>query len=128
VLADSSKRALQYPKSALISQGAGNLTIRSWRRPSGTKPMRRISSADLVRNFSVHSDAALSEPVVITRNGRDRLVLMNTERYHELLAAYSRSERQGRQLTKGGGRSVSEAFGEDFTEKKLRHCIRLVPD
>jgi len=53
---------------------------------------------------------------------------MNTERYHELLAAYSRSERQGRQLTKGGGRSVSEAFGEDFTEKKLRHCIRLVPD
>jgi PHD/YefM family antitoxin component YafN of YafNO toxin-antitoxin module len=57
--------------------------------------MRRISSADLVRNFSVHSDAALSEPVVITRNGRDRLVLMNTERYHELLAAYSRSERQG---------------------------------
>ena len=90
--------------------------------------MRRISSADLVRNFSVHSDAALSEPVVITRNGRDRLVLMNTERYHELLAAYSRSERQGRQLTKGGGRSVSEAFGEDFIEKKLRHCIRLVPD
>jgi PHD/YefM family antitoxin component YafN of YafNO toxin-antitoxin module len=90
--------------------------------------MRRISSADLVRNFSVHSDAALSEPLVITRNGRDRLMLMNTERYHELLAAYSRSEHQARQLTKGGGRSVSEAFGEDFTEKNLRHCIRLVPD
>jgi hypothetical protein len=38
VLAASSKRALQYPKSALIAQGAGNLIIRSWRRPSGTKP------------------------------------------------------------------------------------------
>jgi|SRR5215213_8553057 len=46
--------------------------------------MRRISSADLVRNFSVHSDAALSEPLVITRNGRERLVLMNTEHYHEV--------------------------------------------
>jgi hypothetical protein len=32
--------------------------------------MRRVSSADLVRNFSVHSDAALAEPLMITRNGR----------------------------------------------------------
>jgi PHD/YefM family antitoxin component YafN of YafNO toxin-antitoxin module len=85
--------------------------------------MRRISSADLVRNFSVHSDAALSEPLVITRNGRDRLVLMNTEHYHELLAAHSRSEHQATQLTKGGARSLSEVFGEDFTEEKLRHWI-----
>jgi PHD/YefM family antitoxin component YafN of YafNO toxin-antitoxin module len=48
--------------------------------------MRRISSAELVRHFSVHSDAALHEPVVITRNGRDRLVLLSVARLRELLA------------------------------------------
>jgi PHD/YefM family antitoxin component YafN of YafNO toxin-antitoxin module len=48
--------------------------------------MRRVSSADLVRNFSEHSDAALAEPIVITRNGRDRLVIMDVERYREMIA------------------------------------------
>ena len=33
--------------------------------------MRRVYSAELVRSFSVHTDAALAEPIVITRNGRD---------------------------------------------------------
>src|SRR5215203_7187911 len=97
---------------------------------TGTSLVRHhaVRALLIIHGLPDEAGAALSEPVVITRNGRDRLVLMNTERYHELLAAYSRSERQGRQLTKGRGRSVSEAFGEDFTEKKLRHCIRLVPD
>jgi hypothetical protein len=48
--------------------------------------MRSISSADLVRSFSVHSDAALSEPIVITRNGRARLVMMSIVLFRELLA------------------------------------------
>ena len=48
--------------------------------------MRRISSAELVRHFSVHSDVALHEPVVITRNGRDRLVLLSVAQLRELLA------------------------------------------
>jgi hypothetical protein len=52
----------------------------------------------------------------------------DTEHYHELLGAYSRSEHQATQVRKGGARSVSAAFGEDFTEEKLRNCIRLVSD
>ncbi len=48
--------------------------------------MRRVSSAELVRSFSVHTDAALTEPVVITRNGRDRLVILNVDFYSEILA------------------------------------------
>ncbi len=48
--------------------------------------MRRISSAELVRHFSVHSDVPLHEPVVITRNGRDRLVLLSVAQLRELLA------------------------------------------
>jgi hypothetical protein len=43
---------------------------------------------------------------------------MSTEHYHEHLEAHSRSEHQATQLTKGG---LSEVFGEDFTEEKLRH-------
>jgi PHD/YefM family antitoxin component YafN of YafNO toxin-antitoxin module len=49
--------------------------------------MRRVSSADLIRNFSVHSDEALVEPVLITRNKRDRLVMLNVERYRDILLA-----------------------------------------
>ena len=53
--------------------------------------MRRVSSADLVRNFSEHSDSVLTEPIVITRNGRDRLVIMDVERYREIAAAVMRA-------------------------------------
>ena len=31
--------------------------------------MKRISSAEFVRSFSHHSDAALTDPVVITHHG-----------------------------------------------------------
>jgi PHD/YefM family antitoxin component YafN of YafNO toxin-antitoxin module len=54
-------------------------------------PMRRVSSAYLVRNFSENSDAALAEPIVITRNGRDRLVILDVERYREMAAAMLRA-------------------------------------
>jgi PHD/YefM family antitoxin component YafN of YafNO toxin-antitoxin module len=51
----------------------------------------------------VHSDAALAQPVVITRNGRDRLVLLSVERYDELLRAGSspNAEDQVTQVSKG---------------------------
>jgi prevent-host-death family protein len=37
-----------------------------------------------VRNFSELSDQALIEPVIITKNGRDRLVLLAVEDYQRL--------------------------------------------
>ncbi|TXN25162.1 type II toxin-antitoxin system Phd/YefM family antitoxin [Methylobacterium sp. WL9] len=46
--------------------------------------MTRVSSKELVRNFGSLSDRALSEPVAITRNGRDRLVLLSVEEYARL--------------------------------------------
>lgn len=48
--------------------------------------MRRVSSAEFVRSFSAISDAALNEPVILTRNGRDRLVLLGVEAYQRLLS------------------------------------------
>jgi prevent-host-death family protein len=45
----------------------------------------RVSSAEFIRNFGSYSDTALSEPIVITKNGRDRLVLISIDEYQHLL-------------------------------------------
>jgi prevent-host-death family protein len=42
------------------------------------------SAADLVRQFSHYSDVALVEPVVVTKNGRPRNVLLSVEEYDRL--------------------------------------------
>jgi len=41
--------------------------------------MKRLTASELVRNFGEYSDSALTEPIIITRNGGDRLVLLNIE-------------------------------------------------
>ena len=48
--------------------------------------MKRVPSAEFVRNFSALCDEALSESVVLTRNGRDRLVVASVEHYRHLLS------------------------------------------
>lgn len=48
--------------------------------------MQRVSSAEFVRKFSAYCDGALAEPIVLTRNGRDRLMVISVERYKQLLA------------------------------------------
>ena len=49
--------------------------------------MKKIKSAELVRSFSRYSDQAVTEPVLITRHGHDRLVLLSADTYYRLLAA-----------------------------------------
>jgi prevent-host-death family protein len=44
----------------------------------------RISSAEFQKKFGSLADKALTEPVTITRNGRDRLVLISIEEYTRL--------------------------------------------
>lgn len=46
--------------------------------------MLTITSADFQRNFGRYQDEALKEPIAITRNGRERLVVLSTEEYHRL--------------------------------------------
>lgn len=48
------------------------------------KPRRQVTSAELVRNFGELSDVALAEPVHITKNGRERLVLISEEEFQRL--------------------------------------------
>jgi prevent-host-death family protein len=45
----------------------------------------KVSSADFQKKFGVLADKALTEPVTITRNGRDRLVLLSVEEYERLM-------------------------------------------
>ena len=45
----------------------------------------RVSSKDLVRDFAQVSDRAIHDGhVVITKNGRDRLVLVSIDEYQQL--------------------------------------------
>jgi len=45
----------------------------------------RVSSGDFIRKFGTYTDSALSEPIIITKNGRDRLVLLSVDEYNTLL-------------------------------------------
>jgi prevent-host-death family protein len=42
------------------------------------------TAGDLVRRFSHYSDVALAQPVLVTKNGRPRNVLISVEEYERL--------------------------------------------
>lgn len=68
--------------------------------------MKRLSTVELIRNFDIHGDDALSTPVIVTENGRDRVVLISIEQYHVLQHAYdvleeARSKKRVRPLDTG---------------------------
>jgi PHD/YefM family antitoxin component YafN of YafNO toxin-antitoxin module len=62
----------------------------------------RVSSAEFRKQFGALSDKALIEPLTITRNRRDRLVLLSVEEYERL----KRRDRRVIRL-------------EDFTEEEM---------
>lgn len=72
--------------------------------------MLRVSSGELQRKPGYVQDAALVEPVTITNNGRDRLVMMSAEEYW-------RMKRRDRQV-----------MGiEDFTEADIQALKNVRP-
>jgi prevent-host-death family protein len=44
----------------------------------------KVSTADFIKNYGTLADRALQEPVTITKNGRDRLVVISAEEYARL--------------------------------------------
>jgi PHD/YefM family antitoxin component YafN of YafNO toxin-antitoxin module len=44
----------------------------------------KVSSAEFIKNYGTLADKALQEPVTITKNGRDRLVLISSEEYERM--------------------------------------------
>jgi PHD/YefM family antitoxin component YafN of YafNO toxin-antitoxin module len=46
--------------------------------------MLTVSAVEFQRNFGRYQDEALKQPVSITRDGRDRLVVLSAEEYQRL--------------------------------------------
>lgn len=46
--------------------------------------MITVSSVKFQRNFGHYQDLALTEPVAITRNGRERIVVLSVDEYRRL--------------------------------------------
>ena len=46
--------------------------------------MIRVSAAEFQRNIGRYQDLALTQPVAVTRNGRERTVMISGEEYHRL--------------------------------------------
>lgn len=44
----------------------------------------KVSTAEFIKNYGALADKALNEPLVITKNGRDRLVMLSAEEYARL--------------------------------------------
>jgi hypothetical protein len=63
----------------------------------------KISTAEFIKNYGSLADKALTEPVTITKNGRDRLVLLAAEEY-------ARLKRRDRRVVRL----------EDFTDEEMK--------
>jgi prevent-host-death family protein len=72
--------------------------------------MMTVGSVEFQRNFGRYQDVALTEPVALTRNGRERLVVLSADEYHRL-------KRRDRQVLKL----------EDFTEQDLEAILAVEP-
>jgi hypothetical protein len=46
--------------------------------------MIKVSAAEFQRNIGRYHDMAFVQPVAVTRNGRERTVMISVEKYHRL--------------------------------------------
>jgi prevent-host-death family protein len=47
--------------------------------------MIRVSSTDFVKEIDHYQDAAVAQPVIVTRDGRDWVVMISAEEYARLM-------------------------------------------
>jgi len=76
--------------------------------------MITVSAAEFQRHFGRYQDEALVRPVAITRNGRERLVVISTEEYRRL-------RRRAREVLRAGELSDAELELIAKTEMDPRH-------
>ena len=60
-----------------------------------------VTAAEFHRNVGVYQDMALTRPVAITKNGRERTVLLSAEEFHRL-------KRRDRRVVAAGDLSDSQ--------------------
>lgn len=76
--------------------------------------MITVSSAEFQRNFGTYQDKALTEPVVITRNGRERVVMVSADEYRRL-------KRRAREVLAVGALSDADLAAIERAEVAPRH-------
>ena len=60
--------------------------------------MITVTAAEFQRHFGRYQDEALTQPVAITRNGRERLVMLSADEYRRL-------KRRGREMLRARKRA-----------------------
>jgi PHD/YefM family antitoxin component YafN of YafNO toxin-antitoxin module len=92
-------------------------------RKLSTTDMIRVSSTEFSKEVGRYQDAALSQPVVVTRNGRDRTVMISIEEYQRL-------KRRDRQVFAAGEapEEIVEAVRNSEMDPRHRHLDDLVKD
>ena len=85
--------------------------------------MIRVSSTEFGKEVGRYQDAALSQPVIVTRNGRDRTVMISVEEYQRL-------KRRDRQVFAAGEapEEIVEAVRISEMDPRHRHLDDLVKD
>ena len=85
--------------------------------------MIRVSSTEFSKEVGRYQDAALSQPVVVTRNGRDRTVMFSAEEYLRL-------KRRDRQVFAAGELpdDLLEAVSRSEMDTRHRHLDDLIKD
>jgi len=85
--------------------------------------MIRVSSTEFGKEVGRYQDVALSQPVVVTRNGRDRTVVISAEEYLRL-------KRRDRQVFEAGELpdDIVDAIGRSEMDERHRHLDDLVKD
>jgi prevent-host-death family protein len=77
--------------------------------------MITITAAEFQRHFGRYQDDALTQPVAITRNGRERLVVISADEYRRL-------KRRDREVLLAGELSDADLAAISRTEMDPRHA------
>jgi prevent-host-death family protein len=85
--------------------------------------MIRISATEFGKEVGRYQDAAMTQPVIVTRNGRDRTVMISAEEYRRL-------KRRDRQVftTTDMPADIIEAVRNSEMDPRHNHLDDLVKD
>ena len=77
--------------------------------------MITVTAAEFQRHVGRYQDEALTQPVAITRNGRERVVMISIEEYRKL-------QRQSREVLRAGELSDADLAAIAAVEMDPRHA------
>jgi Antitoxin Phd_YefM, type II toxin-antitoxin system len=85
--------------------------------------MIRVSSTEFGKEVGRYQDLALSQPVVVTRNGRDRTVVISADEYRRLIRRDRRVFAAG-ELPDG----IVDAISRAEMDSRHQHLDELLQD